>query len=299
MPDFGRIPADQPTLEALAGADRFLDALAAREPVEFTDPGDDVLAVLLEEWRDELRWPPASALVSDEEAVAALGSGLAARRYARRAPGVVGSVAAAMLAFGGFGALVGDAHPGDPLYGLHTMLFGELPSVHDDQVELSAKTEFSNIQQMITQGQWDQAQDRLAAVNDSVQSVTDTNRKQTLIDEVNQLNAKVATRDPNATAAPSSVTDTSVGASSASVSVSASESSSPTPASSTADSTTADSTTSPTSSTAAGSSSTSTSPTSTGSSPIAPPASSAGTSAPGADDAAAGTATSQQPAPAG
>ncbi|MBV9352541.1 MAG: hypothetical protein JOZ23_13555, partial [Mycobacterium sp.] len=199
MPEFGRTPADQPTLEALAGTDRFLDALAAREPVEFTDPGDDVLAGLLEEWRDELRWPPASALVSDEEAIAALGSGLAARRYARRAPRVVGSVAAAMLALGGFGAMVGDAHPGDPLYGLHTLLFGELPSVHDDQVELSAKTELANIQQMITQGQWDQAQDRLAAVNDSVQSVNDSNRKQTLIDEVNQLNAKVANRNPNAT----------------------------------------------------------------------------------------------------
>jgi hypothetical protein len=305
MADFSRTPADQPALEELARVDRFVDALAAREAVEFADPGDDVLAALLEEWRDELRWPPASALVSPDEAVAALNSGLAAARDRRRMLASIGSVAAAVLAFGGFGAMVGDARPGDPLYGIHTMLFGEPPSVHDEQIELSAKTELAKVQQMIAQGQWDQAQDRLAAVNDTVQTVNDTTRKQNLIDQVNQLNAKVATRDPNATVTPSSVPYPGGDAPSASatVSVPASEPPSTTPASSSADASTTPTTAMTDSmtatSTATSSSPTSVSATSTGTSPIASPAPSSATSPPVAGDAASGTATSQQTVPAG
>jgi len=202
MPDFGRAAPDQPDLEAAASTDRFLDALAERRPVEFSDPGDEVLAALLEEWRDELRWPPASGLVSQGEAVAALRSGAAARRRTRRGLAVVGSLAATVLCLGGFGAMVANAHPGDALYGLHTMLFGE-PEVSDDQIVLAAKTELDQVQQMIVQGQWDQAQDKLAAISNTVQTVNDANRKQDLIDQVKLLNTKVATRDPNATLPPS------------------------------------------------------------------------------------------------
>jgi hypothetical protein len=57
---------------------------------------------------------------------------------------------------------------------------------------------------MIMHGQWDEAQDKLAAVNAHVQTVKDSIRKQDLIDQVNLLTAKVATRDPNATKSPDS-----------------------------------------------------------------------------------------------
>ncbi|ORV14687.1 anti-sigma-D factor RsdA [Mycobacterium celatum] len=199
MPDLS-----QPDLAAVARTDRLIDALANRRPVDLSDPGDEALAVLLADWRDDLRWPPASALVSDRQAVAALERGLAERPTGRRRLALVGSVAAALLTLGGFGAMVGGAQPGDALYGVHAMLFGEPQSAHDDRVELAAKTEIEQVQQMISQGQWDQAQDKLAALSTSVQSVNDSTRKQNLIDQVNQLNAKVSTRDPNATAAPSS-----------------------------------------------------------------------------------------------
>jgi hypothetical protein len=202
MPDFGRAAADQPDPEAVAGTERFLDALAQRRPVEFSDPGDEVLAALLEEWRDESRWPPASGLVSDGEAVAALRSGATARRTRPGLAGV-GSVAATVLCLGGFGAVVAGAHPGDAFYGLHIVLFGG-PEVSDEQIALTAKTDLDNVQQMIVQGQWDQAQDKLAAVSNTVQTLNDADRKQGLLDQVKLLNAKVATRDPNATLPPGS-----------------------------------------------------------------------------------------------
>jgi hypothetical protein len=217
MPDSGRPPFDQPDPDELARTERFIDAVATRQPVEFGDvgehgdPGDRALAGLLEDWRDELRSPSARRseleTCSELEAVAALNRGLAARRRIRRGLALIGSLAATVLGVGGFGAMVGDAQPGDALYGVHTMLFGELPSVHDDQIALSAKTDLDLVQEMITQGQWDQAQDKLAAVSDSVQTVNDSDRKQDLIDQVNLLNAKVANRNPNATVSSSSLSN--------------------------------------------------------------------------------------------
>jgi hypothetical protein len=209
MPDSGRPPFDQHDSNELARTERFIDALAACQPVGFGDagdPGDRALAGLLEDWRDELRPPAPSALCPEPEAVAALNRAVAPRRRTRRGLALIGSVAATVLGIGGFGAMVGDARPGDALYGVNTMLFGEPPLVHDDRIVLSAKTDLDRVQQMITQGEWDQAQNKLAAVSDSVQNVNDSYRKQDLIDQVKLLNVRVANRDPHATVSPSSLT---------------------------------------------------------------------------------------------
>ncbi|MGH3970725.1 MAG: hypothetical protein ACRDTV_22080, partial [Mycobacterium sp.] len=161
-------------------------------------PGDQALAALLADWRDELSGPPAGELVSEREAIAALHSGRADARRARRGLMLVGSAAAAVLALGGLGVLVGGAQPGDALYGVRTALLGEPASVHDDRIALAAKTELERVQQMITQGLWDQARDKLASVINDVQTLNDEVRKQDLVDQVNRLNVKVANRDPNA-----------------------------------------------------------------------------------------------------
>jgi Anti-sigma-D factor RsdA to sigma factor binding region len=198
MPDFGYALPGQPALDELARTDLLLDALAERRPVDIDDPNDDALAALLEDWRDDLRWPPASALVSQEEAVEALRTGIADRRHARRGLAAIGSVAATLLVLSGFGAVVAEARPGDTLYGLHAMFFNE-PRVNDDQIVLSAKADLAKVQQMIDQGQWAQAQNQLAEVSSSLQSVNDGSRRQDLMDEVNLLNTRVESRDPNAT----------------------------------------------------------------------------------------------------
>ena len=136
------------------------------------------------------------------------GRGGAARRdvgprRGRRGLAAVGSVAATLLVLSGFGAVVGDARPGDLLYGLHAMMFNE-PRVSDDQIVLSAKADLAKVEQMIAQGQWDQAQTQLAEVSSTLQAVNDGGRRQGLLDEVNQLNTKVEKRDPYATVRPAS-----------------------------------------------------------------------------------------------
>jgi hypothetical protein len=205
MPEFGYAVPDEPALDELARTDLLLDALAERQPVDIDDPNEDALAALLEDWRDDLRWPPASALVSPEEAVAALRTGLASRQHSRRGLAAIGSVAASLLILSGFGAMVVEARPGDALYGLHAMFFDQ-PRVNDDQIELSAKAELAKIQQLIDQGQWDQAHNQLVEVSSAVQSMNDGASRNDLMDEVNLLNTRVESRDPNATLpAPSAV----------------------------------------------------------------------------------------------
>src|ERR1700756_1586879 len=200
MPEFGYAVPDQPALDELARTDLLLDALAERRPVDLDDPNDDALAVLLEDWRDDLRGPPASALVSPEGAREALPTGIADRGRARRGAAAIGSVAATLLVLSGFGAMVVEARPGDTLYGLHAMFFDQ-PRVNDDQIALCAKADLAKVQQMIDQGQWTQAQDQLADVSSTVQSMNDGTSRHDLMDEVNLLNTRVESRNPNATLA--------------------------------------------------------------------------------------------------
>jgi Anti-sigma-D factor RsdA to sigma factor binding region len=202
-------PFDQPDPDAVARSDRFIDALAKAEPVEFSDVADDgdsgdrALAGLLADWRDELRGPSSGGICPERDTAAAMGRGLATRRRVRRRMVLVGAMAAAVLSIGGFGAVMGQAPPGGALYGVRAMLFGEPASVHDDRIAVSAETDLDQVEQMIALGQWDEAQGKLASVGDRVQNVKNGDRKQNLIDHMNRLNAKVVSRDRNAAAAPS------------------------------------------------------------------------------------------------
>ncbi|MFM9034051.1 MAG: anti-sigma-D factor RsdA [Mycobacterium sp.] len=210
----------EPSIDAVRRTDGFLDALADGRPVALNDAADAELAALLGSWRDEMRWPPATGLITDSDAIAALeagrgqkGSGPGRERWNttaaptsprrnRRGLSTVGAAAAAVLCIGGFGALVAGAGPGDALYGLRTMMFGAPKQVRDAQIGLAARTELNQVQNLIEQGAWDQAQDKLVAVSTQVESVVDEEQRQDLRDQFNDLSAKVVERDPEATAAP-------------------------------------------------------------------------------------------------
>ena len=215
MPDFGR--NQEPSLEDIHRSDSFIDALANGLPLEPADQADAALAAMLGGWRDENRWPPDAGLISEPQAIAALDAGLAEKRSGpkklaptpitaaprnRRGLSVVGAAAAAMLAIGGFGAVVSGAGPGDSLYGLRTMLFGAPKQVRDDQVALAARTEMQQVQEMISRGDWQQAEQKLVAVSNQVAGIADEQQKQELLDQFNNLSAKVVERDPEATPPP-------------------------------------------------------------------------------------------------
>ncbi|MEH3136487.1 MAG: anti-sigma-D factor RsdA [Mycolicibacterium neoaurum] len=205
MPDFGRWTANggDPSLNEINRADRFLDALAGEQPVYSTDRGDAELAALLSGWRDEVRHVPMDHVVSPSQATAALVDATNRPRGRNRfALAVVGSAAAAVLCLGGFGTAVFAAGPGDGLYGVRTMIFGEERATRDDAVVLAAQTELAQVQQLVEKGQWDQAQEKLAALSSTVQSVGPVEQKQDLIQQWNALTYKVVAQNPAATLPP-------------------------------------------------------------------------------------------------
>ena len=133
--------------------------------------------------------------MTPRDAVVALERAAASRRRSRLSMAVVGSVAAAVLFLGGFGAVIAGAGPGDPLYGLRTMLFGEQQVTRDDAVVLAAQTQLAEVQQLIDEGQWDAAQDKLQTLTTTVATVNDVERKQELANQWQELSVKVETKN--------------------------------------------------------------------------------------------------------
>ena len=204
MPDFGRWTGNggDPSLNEINRDERFLDALATNQPVYATDQSEAELAFLLSDWRDEIRDTPITTVVTIRDAEIALHGavGEVSRKRTRTSLALVGSVAAAVLCLGGFSAAVYGAGPGDSFYGIRTMLFGEAPA-RDDQVALASQ-QLAQVQQLIDQGDWQQAQDKLVTLSTTVQDVDQVERKQELIQQWNALTYKVVEQDPAATLPP-------------------------------------------------------------------------------------------------
>ena len=202
MPDSSRwTNGGDPSLNEINRADRFFEALAAKQPAYPTDHAEAELAFLFAGLRDDVRDAPVTSPVSLGAAVEALNGGLAKNRSPRRHLAVVGSVAAAMLCIGGFGTAVYGAGPGDSLYGMRTALFGQHEETRDDQVSL-ASAQLQQVQQLIDDGQWEEAQSKLVAVSTTVQDVGQVEQKQQLVEQWNALTYKVVEQDPAATLPP-------------------------------------------------------------------------------------------------
>ncbi|SEB25314.1 MULTISPECIES: anti-sigma-D factor RsdA [unclassified Mycobacterium] len=313
MPDSGQWPpgSGDPSLNEIRRVDRFFDALAADQHAYSTDSTEAELAFLLADWRDSIREPAVTTPVTARDAVAALQNGLH-RKESRTSLTIVGSVAAALLCLGGFGTAIYAAGPNSSLYGLHTAMFGAEKASRDDQVMLAAQTEMQQVQQLIDNGQWQQAQEKLQALSPTVQSVDAPEHKQQLIQQWNALTYKVVEQNPAATLPPPGepmpvlpsspltllpvpvVETTSSSTSSSSTSTTTSSTTSSTTATSTDTSTTSSSTsTSPSESTSTSSSTSATSPTETAGSSSA--SSSSVTSSPSSSASTATSAPSTVP----
>jgi hypothetical protein len=191
---------NDPGLDAIIRTDRFVDALAAGARMSSVDP----LSAMLGDWRDDVRRRPDAPVVTMAQASVALARVQKPPRRNRFALTVIGGVAAAVLCLGGFGAVVLDARPGDALYGLRSTLFGERTATRNEAVTLAAQ-ELDQVQQLVNQGNWDAAQQKLVTLGPTVQSVTDVQSKQQLVEQYNSLTAKVIQRDPQATPPPPGV----------------------------------------------------------------------------------------------
>lgn len=204
MPDFGRWTSNggDPSLNEINRTDRFLDALAFEEPVYATDPGEAELAHLLAGWRDDVRDAPLTTAITPRDAVVAFDHARASRKRGRTLA-LVGSAAAAVLCLGGFVSVVAGSGPGDSLYGLHTMFFGEQENTRGDAVMLASQ-QLAEVKQLINEGQWDAAQEKLQTLTTTVATVNDVEQKQELVNQWQQLTVKVEQQDANAVPEPGS-----------------------------------------------------------------------------------------------
>lgn len=202
MPDFGRWTSNggDPSLNEINRSEKFIEALSLERQVYATDREEAELAVLLAGWRDDARRAPMAGIATPREAVKALDKATGQGRV-RLPMALVGSMAAAVLCLGGFGAAVYGSGPGDALYGVRGLVFGSAPGTRDVGVEL-ASSELKQVQQLIDEGQWEQAQQKLQTITTTVATVDDEQRKQELVDQWQQLSVKVENRDPNATVPP-------------------------------------------------------------------------------------------------
>ncbi|OHU22868.1 hypothetical protein BKG76_16740 [Mycobacteroides franklinii] len=192
-------------LAALRRTNRMIDAIAADLPVATSDSDEYAVAMMLAAWREDVGRDPMPAKPTLGQARNALRDrGGRSRLLAT----TVGSAAAVTLLFGGFGAAVYQSHPGDALYGLRTSLFGTGPTVRTDPVVLSAQTELAQVEKLISQGDWEGAQQQLGVAAARVNEVGDAQQKAELASRVQQAEVRIDAKNPQATVPPEMVTET-------------------------------------------------------------------------------------------
>ncbi|MUM18138.1 hypothetical protein FZI91_03260 [Mycobacterium sp. CBMA271] len=192
-------------LAALRRTNRMIDAIAADLPVATSDSDEYAVAMMLAAWREDVGRDPMPAKPTLGQARNALRGGGGRSRLLATA---VGSAAAVTLLFGGFGAAVYQSHPGDALYGLRSSLFGAGPTVRNDPVVLSAQTELAQVEKLISQGDWDGAQQQLGVAAARVNEVGDAQQKAELASRVQQAEVRIDAKNPEATVPPESVSVT-------------------------------------------------------------------------------------------
>ena len=174
MPDFGRWTSNggDPSLNEINRTDRFLDALAFERPVYATDPGEAELAQSAGRLARRRPRHPADSPADPRDAVVALD---AAHRVSRPRQGVlalVGSAAAAVLCLGGFGAWSPAPAPVTRCTACARCCSAS-NRCRGRRRRAGRADEMAEVQQLIDQGQWDAAQDKLETLTTTVNTVND------------------------------------------------------------------------------------------------------------------------------
>jgi len=182
---------DPVDLLAIRADDELLDALSSGRPVgpAYThgfdarlDDGyndDQQVLAMLAGWRADVESERFPELVSVDEASQAIVAGQrAANRPRRRLMSVAAAAAVAVMALSGVAVAAGNAQPGDPLWGVSTVIDGNRAK----SVEAAYKVDLAlaAAQQALAQGRVAEAQAKLASVAPELNQVRDPERKDEL-----------------------------------------------------------------------------------------------------------------------
>jgi len=182
---------DPVDLLAIRADDELLDALASGRPAgpAYThgfDPhldggyaDDQQVLAMLAGWRADVESERFPELLSVDEASQAIVAGQrAAAGPRRRLMSVAAAAAVAVMALSGVAVAAGNAQPGDPLWGVSTVIDGNRAK----SVEAAYKVDLAlaAAQQALAQGKVAEAQAKLASVAPELNQVQDPERKDEL-----------------------------------------------------------------------------------------------------------------------
>ncbi|MBO0848610.1 MAG: hypothetical protein J2P20_04050, partial [Pseudonocardia sp.] len=182
---------DPVDLMAIRADDELLDALAAGRPVEMTFGGieldhrfdtgyndDQQVLAMLQAWRADVESEPYPEMISVEQASEAIVAGHRSARPRRRLVPVAAAAAVVVMALSGVAIGASNAQPGDPLWGVSTLLNGNRAK----SVEAAYKVNLAltTAQQALAEGHPEEARAALANVGPELRNVNDQQRRDEL-----------------------------------------------------------------------------------------------------------------------
>ncbi len=183
--DFHKMPAD---LAAVQADDALLDILGSGGT-----PGgaSDELTRLLASWRSEVHAEPFRELVDTNTALAVIRA--AARQPVRRRNPVFGSLAAAaavlVIAFAGVGLVAKQAQPGDHLWGVTQVLYGDY--ARSVETAAAVRTELNEARTALQQNKPEKARASLQRVQQQLPVIGETEGRTDLIARHRELDRRV------------------------------------------------------------------------------------------------------------
>jgi Anti-sigma-D factor RsdA to sigma factor binding region len=180
------MPAD---LAAVQADDTLLD-LIGRPGYSPSDEQDE-LTRLLAGWRQEMETEPFRELVDTDTAVAAIRAG---RRPVRRRNPVFGSIAAAaavlVIAFSSVGLVAKSAQPGDRLWGVTQVLYGDY--ARSVETAASVRTELNEARTALKQGDPERARASLQRVQNQLPAISESEGRTDLTVRSRELEQQVS-----------------------------------------------------------------------------------------------------------
>ena len=183
------MPAD---LAAVQADDTLLDLIGRSGYSPSEEP--DELTRLLAGWRQEMEAEPFRELVDTDTAVAAIRAG---RRPVRRRNPVFGSIAAAaavlVIAFSSVGLVAKSAQPGDRLWGVTQVLYGDY--ARSVETAATVRTELNEARTALKQGDPERARASLQRVQNQLPEISESEGRNDLTASHRQLE-QILNRSP-------------------------------------------------------------------------------------------------------
>jgi hypothetical protein len=187
-------------LSAVQADDALLDALGGSDPKVADGLGDQELNALLLAWRRDIDSEPLAELVDTETAVTAVRTAASTKRFGQRerrrrmlVP-VAAAAAVLAIAFTGTGLAARDAQPGDTLWGLTKVLYGD----HARSVEAAAtaKGDLEKANIALAGGRVDDARKALEDAQAALNQVSVEDNLGQLMDQHRQLSEQLQSPNP-------------------------------------------------------------------------------------------------------